>query len=348
MKFAYAATIAAIILTAQAAIAGGLFPKVVVTVAPLKPYVDEIIRGHGESQNLLKTNQEAHDFALSPSQAEMLETADMVIVPDLDMSPALKRMLAKKKVRVIELSRLEGANPLPYAAENPWLEAMKAKETNKTDKDRHLKAGAAHSAHDAHDHDAPKKSNDNKPPINDPHLWLDPERMAAMAVPLAHAMAENSPEARSTYVANANQLARHLRNEVIPNLQRMLSALPRVKDAVGNPQIPFITYHAAYQYFLERFGLANYGQLTIQPEKKMGAQTKALMLSGAGSVRVRCLIGEQTSVLMNTIAKATDAKIILLSPEQLAARTEVDTLDWIKNDYDRFIYKTAKTFSECL
>lgn len=353
MKYSYAATIAAILLTSQAAIAGGLFPKVVVTVAPLKPYVDEVMRGYGESQSLLRPNQDAHEFALAPSQAEMLETADIIIVPDLEMSPMLKRLLAKKKVRVIELSRLEGANPLPYAAENPWLEAMKANEKNKTNKDRHLKAGAAHSEHkhdhdDDHDHDASKKSATNKLPLNDPHLWLDPERMAAVAVPLARAMAETSPEARTTYAANANQLAKHLRNEVIPNLQRMLSTLPHMKDAVGNPQIPFITYHAAYQYFLERFGLTNYGQLTIQPENKMGAQTKATMLSGAESVRVRCLIGEQKSVLMERIAKATDAKIIILSPEQLVARTEVDTLDWIKNDYDRFIYKTVKAFGGCL
>ena len=341
MKFPYAATIAAIILTSQAAFAGGLFPKVVVTVAPLKPYVDEIMRGVGESQNLLRPNQEAHDFALAPSQAQMLEEADVVIVPDLEMSPMLKRLLAKKKLIVIELSKLEGADPLPYAAQNPWLEAMKAKEKPKVEK-------AKPDVHDDHDHDAEKKAAKNKAPANDPHLWLDPERMAAMAAPLASALGEKFPEARSSLVTNASVLSRHLRNEVMPQLRAMLKNEPRMVDAVSKQQIPFITYHAAYQYFLARFGLTHYGELTTRPEEKMGAQTKATLLSGAESIRVRCLIGEQSSILMERIAKSTDAKIILLSPEQLVERTEVDTLDWIKNDYDRFIYTTTKTFSKCL
>ena len=250
-------------------------------------------------------------------------------------------MLAKKKALVIELTSLEGANPLPYATENPWLEAMKEKEKPKANPHKP-------EAHDDHDHDAPKKTVDKKAPANDPHLWIDPERMAAMAVPLARAMAQNSPEAKATLVSNATQLARHLRIEVMPQLRLMLKNEARMVDAVSKQQISFITYHAAYQYFLTRFGLTHYGELTTRPEEKMGAKTKATLLSGAQSVRVRCLIGEQQSVLMESIAKATDAKIILLSPEQLVVRTQVDTLDWIKNDYDRFIYKTTKTFANCL
>jgi zinc transport system substrate-binding protein len=341
MKFPYIATIAAILLTSQAAIAGGLFPKVVVTVAPLKPYVDEMMRGHGESQSLLRPGQEAHDFALAPSQAEMLDNADVVIVPDLAMSPMLKRILAKKKALVIELSRLEGADPLPYADENPWLDAMK---------ERQKETVSAHKpeAHDDADHEKPAKPGDSKTPLNDPHLWLDPERMAAMAVPLAKAMAEKSPEARPTLVANATALATHLRTQVIPPLKTMLDKPSRRVDAVGKPQIPFITYHAAYQYFLERFNLAHHGELVTRPEDNMGAKSKATLLSGAESVRVRCLIGEQKSTLMERIAEATDANIILLSPEQLVDRSTADALDWIQNDYDRFLYKTAKTFAGCL
>jgi zinc transport system substrate-binding protein len=341
MRFSYAATIAAILLTSQAAIAGGLFPKVVVTVAPLKPYVDEIMHGHGQSQSLLRPGQEAHDFALAPSQAQMLDSADIVIVPDHGMSPMLKSLLTKKKALVIELSSLDGAEPLPYSTENPWLEAMKAKAKPKAEKHDH----EAQNDDDAHEH---THASDEKTPMNDPHLWLDPERMAAIAVPLARAMAQKSPEIQATLVTNATTLAKHLRNEVMPQLRTMLNKKARMVDGMEMPQIPFITYHAGYQYFLARFRLTHYGEITTRPEEKMGAQTKASLLSGVESIRVRCLIGEQSSVLMERIAKATDAKIILLSPEQLVARGDVDALDWITSDYDRFIYKTAKIFSNCL
>jgi len=307
-----------------------------VTVAPLKPYVDEVLRGHGESQSLLRPGQGAHDFALAPTQAAMLNDADIVIVPDLDMSPMLKRLLAKKKnVTVIELSSLEGANPMPYPEANPWLDALKTKEAKEAPKHHE----------DNHDH---AHHGDDKKPINDPHLWLDPERMAAISLHLAHAIAEASPEARPTLDHNARQLSVHLRNEVIPALRTLLDRTPRTLDAVGKDQIPFITYHAAYQYFLSRFGLTHHGEITKRPQEMRGAKTSAAVLRGAENIRVRCLIGEEKNNLMQRIATLTEARIIILSPEQLVDRKDLDALDWIKSDYDRFIYKTAKTFANCL
>lgn len=333
MRFSCLATIAAILLTAQAAVAGTLFPKVVVTPAPLKPYVDEILMGAGESQNLLRAGQDAHSFALAPTQANMLAEADIIIVPDLSMNPFLKKLLAKnKRATVIELTALSGAEPLPYAPQNPWLENKIAQ------------AEKMSSAHDSHEHEHENHAS----PMNDPHLWLDPERMAAIATPLAKAIAVRTTEAGPTLTANAKNLARHLRTEVTPALQTMLNKKPRTENAMTRPEIPFLTYHAAYQYFLERFGLEHYGELMQRPEETTGGKTKATMLATAESTHIRCLIGEQESVLMTRIAKSAGAKVILLSPEQLVERKTVDTLDWMKNDYDRFLYATAKAFAGCL
>ncbi len=331
------ATIAAILMVSQAAIAGGLFPKILVSVPTLAPYTDEILRGLGTSQSLLRAGQDPHSFALSPTQARALDEADIIIVPDLKMNPVLAGMIAKKKhLRVIELSALAGAEPLPYASENPWLERMKqqsnppAKNNTKTKK-----------ALDTHAHD-------HAPAMVDPHIWLDPERMAALAPALADAIAETAPEARTLLAANAKNLALHLRNEVLPPLRAMLAATFRRTNALDQPEIPFITYHAAYQYFLARFNLAHHGEITTRPEEMMGAATTATLLTGAEKIRVRCLIGEQETLLMTRIAKASGARIVLLSPEQRVDRAQVDALDWLKNDYDRLLYKTAKTFADCL
>lgn len=51
---------------------------------------------------------------------------------------------------------------------------------------------------------------------------------------------------------------------------------------------------------------------------------------------------------MTTIADNSGARIVLLSPEQLPTRKDVDALDWIGSDYDRLLYVTAKAFGECL
>ena len=365
LKLPYALTIAAFTLIAQAAYAGEIFPRIVVTVAPITPYVNAVLGNAGKAENLLRPGQDAHDFSMTLKQAEMLDKADIIIVPDMAMSPFLQRTLARKKnLRVIELTALKGAEPLPYAPSNPWLETMKANATvagsRGKAKDAHTHDHEAH-GHDAHDHDehdahasevkaAPEvhDNHDHHAVATDPHIWLDPERMAAIALPLAQAISADYPALRPELTTNAQALRSHLLREVTPALRTMLAKPARTQSAVERPIIPFITYHAAYQYFLSRFGLAHYGEITTRPEETMGAKTSATLLSGAKTLHVRCLIGEHTGGLMGPIAKAAGARMVLLSPEQLAPTSNKDSKDWIKNDYDRFLYHSAKTFAECL
>ena len=352
--FSCAVTIAAIAVASQAAVASDNFPKIVVTVAPLKPYVDEIIHGSGDAQNLLRPGQEPHDFALTIPQGQMLDKADIVIVPDLSINPMLKRLLATNHhAHVIELTRLEGAEPLPYEKSNPWVDAMKelpATSSNDShwwhDKSKEMKKPApAPTTDDATPKPEVKK---DETPYTDPHIWLDPERMAAIALPLANAIADQYPSSRTELVANARGLSSHLRHDVIPPMREMLSKPSTTISAVGQQEIPFITYHAAYQYFLQRFHLTHSGEITQRPEETMGAATTAKMLNGAQGLKVHCVIGEQNGVMMSRISTLTGARIVILSPEQLVERKDVDYHEWIHNDYDRLLYVTAKAFSSCL
>ena len=378
-----AATIAATLLVSQAACASENFPRIVVVVTPLKPYVDMIIHGQGEVQSLLRPGQEPHDFSLTIPQGQMLDKADIIIVPDLGINPFLKRLLAKNThAKVIELSKLDGANALPYDKTNPWLEAMKdapAPSSNQQHWWRAPKPGLSPSqkgdapaaqprmwstdgskptgkplqpAADAmpeEKKDVPlvEVKKDEAPKI-DPHLWIDPERMAAMAVPLATAIAQEYPPSRPELLANARDLTKHLRFEVIPAMREMLSKPSSSVNAVGQPQIPFLTYHAAYQYFLQSFHLTHHGEIMPLPNDKMGAATAAKMLNGAKDLHIHCIIGEQGNALTSRVATLTGARIVLLSPEQLVDRNNVDYHEWIRNDYDRFLYMTAKTFAGCL
>ena len=341
----YAATLMAIMLSAQAACAGSLFPKVVVTIAPLKPYVDEIMKGHGEATLLLRPGQNAHSFALTLPQAQLLEEADIVVIPDAGMSPFLARTLAKKKkVTVVALSDLEGAYPLPYADSNPWLKAAEEAAPKEKSKD---KSASSTTKADAKPESSAKAAPTAHQAI-DPHLWLDPERMAAIALPLARAIAVHAPEAKTNLEANARMLAKHLRGEVIPELRMLLGNQARELSAVDRSIIPFITYHGAYQYFLLRFRLTHYGEVMSRSEETQGSKALATALAAAKNQSIRCLIGEQKNRLMMTIADSSGARIVLLSPEQLPTRKDVDALDWIESDYDRLLYVTAKAFGECL
>ena len=315
-----------------------------VVVAPVATYVNALTANVAPAQSLLQAGQDPHHFALAPSQQQMLESADILIIPDLSMSPAIAGLAAKyKKLKIIQLSNLGGANPLPYADENPWLLPVKAekeaKKETKTDTTKRLPG---------FDEDTTPQEQDKNDASIDPHFWLDPERMAALAGPLADAIGEFSPAHKKTLQVNAKTLARHLRQEVMPEMRGLLVPQAPHHTMSEKPTIPFITYHAAYQYFLARFKLSHEGELTARPEDYLGAKSLDTVLNSAKAVRIRCLIGETGSPLMTRVAELSGAKIVLLSPEQNIGQNEVPPLGWMQNDYDRLLYKTAKSFGECL
>ncbi len=333
------AVIALFAAASQAAFAGPVFPKVLVVVNPLAPYVDEILHGVGSTQNLLRSGQEPHTFTLSPSQARMLDEAEILITPDRSINPVLDRLASrKKKLRIIELSKLRGADPLPYADVNPWIARVKEAGHDTEDDEK------PHTEH----HTLGKPLKEAPVAKTDPHFWLDPERMAAIAEPLAKAIAESSPEHQSTLINNAKTLSDHLRREVMPAMRALLKPSQNALPSGTKPEIPFITYHAAYHYFLTRFDMADEGAVTIRPEDYMGAKTLDGLLSAATNVHIHCLIAEDDSPLVRRVAKAAEAKIVILSPEQVVSENEVPPVDWAKNGYDRLLYKTAKSFGGCL
>lgn len=336
--------IAAMLTFAQASYAGTEIPKVVVSVAPLKPYVDAILKGITTAQSLTRPGQDPHNFTLSPSQGKMLDEAEILIIPDRGVSPLLTRLMkARPKVRIIELSSLAGADALPYAAENPWVARVKLK-------------GGEQDEFEPHDHyrHITGKPEEKKPvavdtgPALDPHFWLDPERMAALAAPVAQAIAQFTPSQREVLMANARTLAKHLRVDVLPPLQAMLKPSAGDDIVVTKPEIPFITYHAAYQYFLARFHIEPEGAITARPDDYLGAKTLDQLLQAAKATKIRCIIGEQDTPMVRRIAALSGARIVLLSPEQLVTGEDIPPYYWIENDYDRLLYQTAKRFSECL
>lgn len=325
----------------QAASAGEAFPRVVVVIPAITPYVDALLSGIGHAENLLRPGQDAHSFAMTNRQRQALDDADVIIIADRAMTPYLNKLLdmeAKRGTRIVALTELPGAEALPYETENAWLEAVKKKAEAKTKKTEH----ADHEEEDEPTTDAKGK------PLTDPHLWLDPIRMAALAKPLAEAIGEKAPNHRTSLLSNAKTLSQHLQQEVDPALRTILSRrLPHTQIS-SQPEVPFITFHAGYQYFLKRYDMHNPGEITQRPEELIGAQSLHAVMESAEHTRIRCIISEADTSLVKHIAKASSAKVIALSPEAPIASTAVSDAPWVQNDYDRLLQKTAESFASCL
>ena len=296
-------------------------PKVLVTVAPLKPVADAILAGITHSSVLARPGQDSHHMVLSPSQSQALAEADIIIVPDRTFSSAVNTMAtrrAKKGATIISLTELRGAQALPYAQKQPWLGAKATK----------------------------AKKKERGP--SDPHLWLDPLRMAAIATPLAEAIAQKTPSLRAQLLGNAVEWKRHLSMQLDPALERILGAVETKQRYNSRPYIPFITSHSAYQYFLSRYRIEDHGSLSLVPEDVTGAASQHAVLARAGEVTIGCIIAEQETALVKRVAAASNARIVLFNPESLPGSNVGAGFDFITSDYDRLLYRTAETFAGCL
>lgn len=306
----------------QAAIAGSTMPKVLVTIEPLKPIADTLLAGITHSTVLARPGQDAHNMVLSPSQSQALAEAEIIIVPDRKLSSAVNMLISRyeeKGTLVIALTELLGAEPLPYQTSQPWLGDAKKKK-------KKLKKGS----------------------LADPHVWLDPLRMADIATPLAEAIAVKTPSLRAQLLGNARAWQQHLVMELDPELKKRLGDVKVKRRYDSRPYIPFITSHSAYQYFLSRYDIENYGALSLLPEDTTGARTQHNVLKRAGEVTIGCIIAEQETAMVKRVATASNAHIVKLSPEALTDRANAPKLDFLKDDYDRLLYKTADIFASCL
>jgi zinc transport system substrate-binding protein len=291
--------------------AGPLYPNVMVTTEVLKPLVDEVLSGITQSTSLLASNQNPHTSELRPSQIKALRQADVIIAPDANASPGLKSALndAKKRGKIIlYLTALENAEALGYRAFNPWLHT--------------------HAHH---------------PKTTDPHLWLDPLRMANVMPDIAAAIASYSPEYETQLQRNAANSARHLRAVTFPAVRDYLTS-----ETPDPSRIAYISTHDAYHYFETRFDLPSSGFFYQLPEEYTGARTTAELLKKAKKTSARCVIADTQSRNVNTLASALHADVIVLSPERLPEPAAVPPASWYANNYDRLLMAIAHQFSRCM
>jgi zinc transport system substrate-binding protein len=116
----------------------------------------------------------------------------------------------------------------------------------------------------------------------DPHVWLDPVRAQAIVAAVAGALIDIDPENAGVYRANAEKTVADL---------RALDAETRAKlrPHVGKP---FVTFHDGYSYFVERYGLSQMGQLTVDPVRSPGAATVSALRAKVAADSVACAFAE--------------------------------------------------------
>lgn len=174
-----------IIATASPAVAK---INVVTTIKPIHSLVAGVMRGTGSPELLLETGS-PHTYALKPSNASALQSADLVIW----IGPKLETFLTGS------LSSLSGKTRLLT------LEGVDELTLHKVREDEH---------EHGHGHEHGQV---------DPHIWLDPENAKTFITAIEAALASADPANKAVYSQNANtmierlsKLARELETELTP------------------------------------------------------------------------------------------------------------------------------------
>ena len=205
--------------TAQLAVSAAFYPF---------QFVAERIGGDQVAvTNLTPPGAEPHDLELAPKEVAGLGEADLVIFQ-------------------------HGFQPAVDSA----IETVKPKRT--VDTASFLKLRESEEEHEEGDHgdEHEEEGEEHEHGANDPHTWLDPTNMVAIAERVRDALSEARPEAKDAFAANAQALIGDL-TTLDGEFKTGLTTCERKV---------FITSHEAFGYLAARYGLEQVGIRGVDPQ----------------------------------------------------------------------------------
>ena len=250
-------------------------PKVVTDIPPVHALVAEVMGDLGAPELLLAKGADEHDFQLRPSQAGAVADADLVVWIGPELTPWLEGAMEGRPEAAAALALLDAEGTVRRA-----YGAAKAE-----GHDDH-----SHEEHEGHDHGS-----------EDPHAWLDPGNAQAWLGLIAGELGRLDPENAGVYAANAAAAA-----DEIAALDAELGALlAPVQDK------PMVTFHDAYGYFVDHYGLTFAGSIALGDASSPGAARLAALRGELEAGGVVCLFPEvqHDPALVEQLAEGTGVKI---------------------------------------
>jgi zinc transport system substrate-binding protein len=267
-------------LTAAACSANGADagPGKVDVVAAFYPlqFITERVGGDAVSvTNLAKPGAEPHDLELNAQQVGKVSDADIVVYLK-GFQPAVDEAVAQQG----------GDRAFDVATVAPLLDAT----ASDPEHDEEGDAGHEESAAGA----------------KDPHVWLDPTRLAAIADRLAERLGKVDAGRAGDYTARAHVLRTDL-DRLDQEYEQSLRTCQRREIVTG---------HAAFGYLAARYRLNQIGISGLTPEDEPAPQRLAAVAAQAREYKATTIFFETlvSPKVADTIAREVGAKTAVLDP----------------------------------
>jgi zinc transport system substrate-binding protein len=300
--------------SAQPGLAGAEEIDVVASIKPVHSLVAGVMEGVGTPALLVKGASSPHDYSMRPSDARMLDGAEVVFWVGEGMETFLDKPLAalSSDATIVALSESPGIELLATREGGIWEahEHEDEAEADHAELEEHADEADAEYEEDAGEEEhAEHEEGDEHGREHgqfDMHVWLDPHNADAMVGAIVAALSEAAPDNAAAYQSNGSDLRAQ-----IAELDEALSAkLQPIGDR------PFVVFHDAYHYLESRYGLNPVGSISVDPKRRPGARRLGEIQHRLQELDAACVFAEPQfePALVDTVIEGSNARKSVLDP----------------------------------
>ncbi len=236
--------------------------KIVTTFLPVHLFTQAVVGDTGEVEILISPGAEVHDYQATPDDAKLLAQADVLVENGLGMEEFLSGLIAN--------------------AGNSKLQQINASEGIKVIEEEHEKhehEEEEHGHHDEHEHEEEEHGHHHEE--GNPHVWLDPVLAQQQVETIRDGLIAIYPNNADRYRTNAEAYIQQLQ-QLDNEFQQRLAPVKGCN---------FITFHDAFPYLAQRYGLQQEAILEI-PEDSITPQDIQRVQQVANRYQVKALLTE--------------------------------------------------------
>ena len=265
--------------------------NVVTSIKPVHSLVTAVMEGVGKPALIIEGTGSPHHYALKPSQARLLQNAELVFWIGPNIETFLESPIEGIATNAISVPLIDSHG----------LIKISIREGGDFDSHDH----DDHADHDDHDDHADHDDHDDHGGF-DQHIWLDPVNAKVMLHEIETALSAADPQHASIYAANAEGMIQQL-DALIIDVQMELEPVKHKG---------YIVFHDAYQYYENRFGMSAVGSITVSPETMPGAKRVSELQEKLRALDATCVFSEPQfePKLVATIIENTNARTGVLDP----------------------------------
>ncbi|WP_324754426.1 zinc ABC transporter substrate-binding protein [Roseovarius sp. Pro17] len=258
-------------------------PNVATDIAPVHSLVAQVMEGLGAPGQVVRPGASPHGYAMRPSEARILQEADVVFWIGPQLTPWLGGAIA---------------NLAPQA---PVTALLDARGTTLLE----FRTGVQFAADD-HEHEHESGRGDQESAQYDPHAWLDPQNASVWLGVIADELGRIDPENAETYAANAKA-----------SQLRIAAAEAEIGEILAPAKaLQFVVFHDAYHYFESRFGLSAAAAIAAGDASDPGPARIEEVRQTMHDLNVACVFSEPefNPAFVATVIEGTSAKAGLIDP----------------------------------